>query len=260
MNKLVRSVGIMSAAVAFGAGSALVAPMAGAQGSSFLGSLAPDTCGESIVTPSGLADAGWGTPGDETPAEIAAVEDAGEAVGDAALTFGAPATGKPGVSLYKNGNDAPLSSLIVNDKPINMSYDYVASAAGPALQIRILGANLYGVEEDNIGFATIVHEPANSDGTWKTAKPGEGDEFWVTRAIEGVDGEEIDRYTMMSLEEIVALNPEATISAYGVNKSNSNPSTDVAVDNFTFDCEVTDFELDPEDGGLFGSVTGIFQS
>lgn len=269
MKKLVRSVGLISAAVAFGAGTVLSAPLAGAQ-SSLPGSSAPaDNCGETVVTPSGLAAAGWGTPSDETAGTITAVADAQEKVGAAALSL--PTDEAKASSLYKNADKAPLSSLIVDGKPINLSYDYVAEGAGPALQIRLNGANLAETESAAggyaIGFATIVYSPADSDGEWKTANAGEAKEYWVTRALKGADDTTIARGTMMSLKDIVALNPKATITEYGVQKTKNNTAPDTFVDNFTFGCEVTDFELvepaaeaEGSLGNIFGSVSGIFQS
>ncbi|MDV8001921.1 hypothetical protein [Rhodococcus sp. IEGM 1408] len=273
MNKLVRSVGIISAAVTFGAGTALAAPLAGAQ-SSLPGSSAGaqadvDDCGVTTVTPSGLKAAGWSTPSDETPAEIGAVADAPAEVGAAAVTFPV-ADPAVGTSLYKNANKMPLAELMEGDELVDLSYDYFSSGQAPALQIRVNGADLADSESNaggyDIGFATIVHSPANSDGEWKTADPGESDSFWVTRALKGEDGQVIPRMTMMTFEQILELNWDAVVTEYGVQKTKENVATNDAVDNFTLGCETTNFELADEDGsagslsGIFGSVSGIFQS
>ena len=65
-----------------------------------------------------------------------------------------------------------------------------------------------------------------------------------------------------TLAEIVELNPEAKVTAYGVQRTQENTSTNVAIDNFQFGCEVTNFELpaEPADPGFLGSLTGIFGS
>lgn len=264
MNKLVRSVGIMSAAVAFGTGSALVAPMAGAQGSSLPGSSAPaDTCGESIVTPSGLAAAGWGTPGDETPATIAAVTDAPEDVGPAALVFGVQDPEKPGVSMYKDAGGMKLAELLGEDGELLLNFDYTTEGQAPALQIRLLDASVQGDEGETNGFATITWSPDAGTGDWQSADASESDQFWVTRPVVDEDGDVVlPRQNRTTLANIIDLNPDATITGVGVQKTRDNAAESVAIDNFVFGCETTNFELDPAGSveQIFGSVTGIFQS
>lgn len=263
MKKVVRSVGVASVAVAFGAGAALSAPIAGAQSSLPGGSLGADTCGEQIVTPATLDASGWLTPDDETAAVIAAVEDAPESVGNAALTFETDASG---TSLYKDGDEADLSDLLLDGEDlVPISFDYTSGGQAPALQIRLNDANLHESEDgaggSDIGFATIVWSPPAAEG-WDTADPGDSGEFWVTRALDGPDGEPIPRATPMTLDEIIDLNPEAVVTEYGVQKTRDNTADDVAIDNFTLGCETTNFELDPEGSleNVFGSVTGIFES
>lgn len=63
----------------------------------------------------------------------------------------------------------------------------------------------------------------------------------------------------MTLQRIIQLNPDAFVTEYGVQKATDNKANDVAVDNFTFGCEVTNFELPANDGPL-GSLTNIFGS
>lgn len=274
MNKLFRSVGIMSAAMAFGAGSAVVAPLAGAQG---VNCVEPTV---TTVTPSTLAAEGWSTPSDETAATIAAVENAPERVGAAALTF---SDTDDGASLYKNADRMALEDLMEGEEVVDLSYDYVSDGQAPALQIRLEGADLADSESESagydIGFATIVHSPEDSNGVWMTADPGEASEFWVTRALKGEDGEVIPRGTMMTFEEILELNWPAVVTEYGVQQTRDNDAANVAVDNFTVACEIANFELDSDDGddngdddgdedgddngdgdGSTGSLSGIFGS
>ncbi len=103
--------------------------------------------------------------------------------------------------------------------------------------------------------------PPQAEG-WDTADPGESDEFWVTRALEGPDGEVIPRGTEMTLEEIIDLNPDAVVLEYGVQKTSDNTASDVAIDNFTLGCETTNFELDADGslGDILGSLEGILPS
>ena len=259
MKNLVRSVGVASVAVAFGAGAALAAPVAGAQSSLPGGSLGGDSCGEQVVTPETLEDSGWFTPEDEIAAEIAAVDGASEAVGAAALTLESS-----GSSLYKSADEAPLAELLRNgDSLVPLSFDYTSSGQAPALQVRLNGANLAESESgagSDIGFATIVWSPPATTDTWATADPADDDgSFWVTRALEGENGEDIPRYTEMTLDEIIDLNPDAVVTEYGVQKTGDNTATGVAADNFTLGCESTNFELVEEEApGLFGSLTDLF--
>ena len=263
MKNLAKSVGVLSAAVAFGAGSALAAPAAGAQSlptGSLGDSLGGDTCGEQVVTPETLANSGWGAPEDENAAEIAAVEGAPEEVGTAALTFeDGP---ENGTSLYKDAERMPLDELLEDGAPVPMSYQYTSDGQAPALQIRLNNASVPETE-DGAGFATIVWSPADGDGTWREADPADSDQFWATRDIEDADGETVlPRGERTTLEEIVGMNPDAVVTEYGVQKTRDNTTEGVAIDDFTFGCETTDFELDAdeEDGGPLGSLTDIFSS
>lgn len=254
-----------SAAVAFTAGSALVAPVVGAQsfGSIDLGSAGGDNCGEQVVTSVNADGADWGTPPDENAAKIAAApESAPDELGNGVLSF---VTDVSGTSLYKNANKMPLADIIgEDDKPIALSYEYTSSGQAPALQIRLNDANIVG-DNSGVGFATIVWSPAAvTDGTWETAAPAsDAKEFWLSKSIEGATDGEGTQANKTTLARIVELNKDAKIVAYGVQQTRENASTGVAVDNFTFGCETTNFELEPEDdapaespSGIFGSLTG----
>ena len=264
-----------SAAVAFTAGSAFVAPVVGAAPGSadLLGSLGTGSlgtapggpeCGEHIVTPSTLEGSGWFTPGDENPAVIAeAPEGAPATVGKSALTF---ATHVKGTSLYKNANRKKLSELVGADGDLRMNFDYSTDGKAPALQIRLNNANLHDDEDragSDIGFATIVWSPPAAED-WSIADPGDDDQFWVTRTLEGEDGEPIPSNTRMTLDEIIDLNPDAVVTEYGVQKTRDNTAENVAIDNFTLGCETTDFELEAEASGslddVLGSIEGILPS
>lgn len=283
MKSFGRVVVAASAAVAFTAGSAVVAPVVGAAPGSadLLGSLGTGSlgtapggpeCGEHVVTPATLEASGWFTPDDENPAVIgAAPGEAPDDVGDSALTFptenkedeGGNPTG--GSSLYKNV-EMPIADLLDedgdgDDDGVKLSFDYTANGQAPALQIRLNDASLADSEKGAAGyedgFATIVWSPDPANGNWATADANLGDtanQFWVTRALQG-DDKTVTRGERKTLKEIVDLNPNAKIVAYGVQRTRDNTSTDVAIDNFTFGCETTNFELPAEDD-LLGSVTG----
>ena len=256
-------------AVAFGAGAALSAPVAGAQsslpGGSLGDSLGGEVCDTEVVTPENQETAGWFTPDDEDAAEIAAVEDAPATVGEAALSL--PTSTDRGSSLYKDADAVPLAELLRDgDGLVPLSYEYTSSGKTPALQIRLNGANLHDSATGggtDIGFATISWSPPTAEG-WTTADPGDSDEFWVTRPLEGPDGEAIPRFTTMTLDEIIDLNPNAVVTEYGVQKTRDNTAENVAIDNFTLGCETTNFELETEDtGGLddvFGSLEDVLPS
>lgn len=266
MNKLVRSLGVMSAAVAFGAGATLLAPVAGAQSeilSGALGSTGSDNCGTEVVTPKNQDAAGWGSPDDENTAKIAAVEGAPESVGEAALTFDTDASG---TSLYKFGNKVKLSELLLDDKGdlVPISYEYHSNGQAPALQIRLNDASLHADDADEDGyedgFATIVWSPSRSDGTWRKATPANTDQYWVSRTLKDADGNPIARGKRMTLKEIIALNPNAVVTDYGIQKTRDNASEGAAIDNFQLGCVTTNFELrtKEESGGIFGSLFDLF--
>lgn len=241
--------GVASIALAMGA-----AGTAGAADGS-LGSLTGgDNCGTTVVTPD--ATNGWFTPGDETPGVIKAIDNA--KFGDGALSLGKDSAEKKGTSFYKKTSVA-LSTLEKGDELIPLSFWYTASEQAPALQLRIVGASTTG-EDDH--FATIVWSPGPSEGGWAEAKPAVSEQFWVTRDI--VDGEKVllKKGEKASLKSIIGMNPDASLVGYGVNKTNDNTSTGVAVDNFVFGCETTDFEPAPAGGpfgsfDIFGSLSGI---
>lgn len=264
MRKLVRRFGVASAAVAFGAGSALAAPGAGAQSELPGGSPGADPCGETVVTPDTLDAEGWFTPDDETPATIAAVDGAPETVGDAALTL--PTDDDLGSSLYKDVDRVPLGELLVAEggEPEALSYEYTSEGQAPALQIRLHEASLAESESENagydLGFATIVWSPEPAEG-WSTADPGDSGDFWVTRALDDPEGEEVPRGERMTLEEIIELNPEAVVTEYGVQKTRDNTAENVAIDNFTLGCETTNFELEEADDpeGSLEDLTGSLE-
>lgn len=263
MKNVIRSVGVASVAVAFGAGAALSAPIAGAQsslpGGSLGGSLG-DACGTEVVTPETLEASGWFTPTDETDAKIDAVDGAPESVGAAALTL--PTDAAQGSSLYKNAERAPLADLLRDGENLTpLSYEYTADGQAPALQIRLNEANLAASEDragSDVGFATIVWSPPTAEG-WKIANPGDSNQFWVTRTLEGDDGADVPSGTMMTLDEIINLNPDAVVTEYGVQKTRDNTADDVAIDNFTLGCETTNFELEAEDTGSLGDAFGSLE-
>lgn len=277
MNKLARSLGVMSAAVAFGAGATLLTPAAGAQASIPLRSISgtSDTeCGEQIVAPETLADADWFTPSDEVPAEIAAVAGAPSDVGAAALTLPTSDLSTGGSSLYKNADRMPLAELL-DDGELLMNFDYTTEGQAPALQIRLHDANLADSEANaagyNLGFASITWSPAAGDGTWKKADPAGSDEFWVTRKLNNGEDGEIARGKKMSLQKIIELNPNAVVIEYGVQKTKENKAANVAIDNFTFGCQSTNSELeadvedepedkDEENGAGQDSPGGLFDN
>ena len=274
------------------AGSMLTAPVAGAQsslpipedllgsasGSLDLGSLGGDPCGEKVVTPNNMG--GWDTPDDENEAKIVPSADVDvEAFGSGVLEMKPDAS--QGTSLYKDAKNVPVSSLLDENgaaKPI--SYQYKGEGQAPALQIRVLGANVvngpsdgspeYTVSDD--GFATIVWSPAGGTDQWQTATAPDTADFWVTRTIvkdpqdvvEGGNlGAENDvvlkRGDRATLEEIVdMLGEQAVISAYGVQQTKDNKTPTTQVDDFVFGCETTDFEVDSKEtapvGPDFGSL------
>lgn len=94
---------------------------------------------------------------------------------------------------------------------------------------------------------------------WSDAVPGDSDQFFVTRALEGEGGQDVPRGTMMTLDEIIVLNPDAVVTEYGVQKTRDNTAADAAIDNFALGCETTNFELEAEDTGSLGDAFGSLE-
>lgn len=260
------------------AGSMLTAPVAGAQsslpvpedllgsasGSLDLGSLGGGTCGTQVVTPANLETSGWFTPADENEPTFTDDEDA--PLGDGALAF---EQDEAGTSLYKKSG-VLLASILSESGDVAMNYQFKSSGQAPALQIRILDGNVQGNDGETNGFATIVWSPSPGEpGKWTDAKVSEAKNFWVTRPVLKKDSNEVwlNRGEEASLKEIVEhLNgndKDAKVSEYGVQQTKENTATGVAVDQFVFGCETTDFEPkpvvdddneDPATGGFFGSL------
>lgn len=263
------------------AGSMLTAPVAGAQsslpipedligsasGSLNLGSLGGDPCGEKIVTPGNMG--GWSTPPDENAATI--VETTDDGFGSGVLEMKPNA--EKGTSLYKAAGKVPVSTLLNDTGEANpISFQYKGEGQAPALQIRVLGANIvdgpaegpYTKSKD--GFATIVWSPEPGKAEWQKADATGGD-FWVTRTIvkdpnvlETGDNVLLKRSERKSLKEIVnILGENAVISEYGVQQTKDNKTPTTQVDDFVFGCETTDFEKEAPKGDAptepnFGSL------
>ncbi len=245
-----------AASMALTLGAAGTAGAVGSMDSGSLGSADPGTaCGTTVVSPNNHGT--WSTPPDETPPGFAAVE--GAPLGDGALTLG---NSDQGTSFYRTVG-MPLGDLAQESGGLmDISYQYTAanednpSATGtPALQLRVTGAS---TADGGNGFATIVWSPEASDGAWAQAEPGDSDQYWVTRDIvDENDQVVLKKGERTTLSHIIELNPDATLDQIGVQQTKDNQSTDVAVDGFTFGCEVTDFE---PGGGPGGSLDGVLGS
>ncbi|WP_333619992.1 hypothetical protein [Dietzia sp.] len=219
-------------------------------------------CTTEVVTPAEPGE--WTTPDDETPAvfqDFADGAETGATAGPGGLFFpDYTDPEKKGTSLYKKV-DMPLEDLVDEDGNIRpMGFDYFGDTRGPALQLRITGANYYnfatGEPKPNgegghftNGFATIVLSPTDSTGEWNTLSPEDvsaSSEFWVTKSIAATpgfnDGKPLMRMETATLKDIIAMNPDAQLDEIGVQKTQENKTPNTYIDNFVFDCVTYDFE------------------
>src|SRR5699024_504642 len=167
-----------------------------------------------------------------------------------------------GTSLYKYAERMPLDELLEDGAPVPMSYQYTSDGQAPALQIRLNGASVPEAEY-RARLATSGRRRARGGGTRREADPADSGQVWATRDIADADGEAVlPRGERTTLEEIVGMHPDAVVTEYGVQKPRDNTPEGVAIDDFTFGCETTDFEpdADEEDGGPLGSLTDIIAS
>lgn len=197
--------------------------------------------------------AGWGNLDTRTP-------------GDWELVDG-PATPPMGSgSLHLSTPDGSAKASIANVDYAGtrlaavdtMGYSTFRSPASTANPVQLpsyqMGVDINGAEEG--GFATLVFEPVYNDGaqgpvvpgTWQDwdAYDGGAARWWSTRALPGVP---CSFSCFVPWSEIVAANPDATLSFLVVNQGSGNPGLDANVDAFSFGTPAGsttwDFELTP---------------
>jgi hypothetical protein len=100
------------------------------------------------------------------------------------------------------------------------------------------------------GFATLVYEPvyqsggvaAIHNGEWQTWDANGDAIWWSTKVMPGVP----NAFTSyVSLNDIMAANPDAVVQGYIINQGTGNPNLTAGVDAFTFGDVTYNFEDTP---------------
>ncbi|MFC3688598.1 hypothetical protein [Aquipuribacter hungaricus] len=150
--------------------------------------------------------------------------------------------------------DLPLSAL----QDASFSTFRAASSTAPDVQTPAINVTIdhNGPTVDG-GFAVLVFEPyytygTSPEGSWETWSAKGQAKWWSTRAIPGVP---TSFSSFVALDDIIAANPAARISSFGVNQGSGNPDLLAAVDGLTVGGTTYDFEprvftkVDCKDGG-----------
>ncbi|MFI1919428.1 hypothetical protein [Nocardia sp. NPDC020380] len=138
----------------------------------------------------------------------------------------------------------------------NLAYTmYVDHGLEPAFQLRLTGANR--TDDDPTGFTTLVWQP-HRNGTattrqWTTATALENGLWWSTRPIAGTPG---GQSQPVSLATITAANPNARITAYGINLGTSATPEKSYISTVTFGCTTWTFAPGSTGSGSAGSSSG----
>ena len=131
------------------------------------------------------------------------------------------------LSYYTYRSSASTSTPKSQLPAINLVIDYNGAAGG--------------------GFATLVYEPVYQTGgasaihedTWQQWDATGSAIWWSTRSMPGVP----NAFTSyVSLEDIVANNPDAVVGSYIINQGSGNGGLMAGVDGFNFNGTVFNFE------------------
>lgn len=126
---------------------------------------------------------------------------------------------------------------------------YVQNTTGAAqasYELKILNAKR--TDGTASGFTTLVWEPYRNGqplGTtngWVRESDIEQGHWWSTRSIAGATGGQSED---VSLAAVAAANPDAVVTAYGVNLGRNNAVSTSFVDDVEFRCQTANFEPTP---------------
>lgn len=186
---------------------------------------------------------GWEKLDGTVPAEYVPGPDGADGAGSIELNAKTPAD----KSDFYHATDTKLSDVGA------LGYkQHTEGAAQASYQLKILDAKR--TDGDSTGFTTLVWEPyqngqplGSSDGWVNEANIQDG-KWWSTRPIAGANGQS----QLVSLDDIVAANPDAHVTAYGVNLGRNNAVSTSNVDDIAFGCTTWNFEPNPDLGGSLG--------
>ncbi|MFE3189385.1 hypothetical protein ACFXHA_10280 [Nocardia sp. NPDC059240] len=204
------------------------------------------SCGHQVVGP--LSTKGW-TPIETAGPQFVSGPQSTGATGSGALRFAI--TDTPGKVTYFQPTRTTLGQAA------NLGYTmYVDHGLEPSFQLRINGADR--TDGAASGFTTLVWQPHRNGldaGTnrWTPATNLEHGMWWSTKSIAGAPG---GQGQPVPLAAIVAANPRATITAYGVNLGTATTSELSYVDAVTFGCDSWSFRPGPSSGSASGSSSG----
>lgn len=197
------------------------------------------------VNPSSLD--GWSTADTRPGGTVNFVNDPTSPYGSGALQLKTDST-NAAKAQFLNGDEAGTALSDVTELSYYTKQNSASFSAGlPSFQLAI---DTDGTIGDGLGFTTLVYEPYNNFGnaavqnnTWQQWDVDAGT-FWSSRSVGGLTAG-AGGPPFYSIQQVLALNPNAVVVAFGVNIGTFNPIYDVETDGVVFNGTVYDFEASP---------------
>lgn len=188
-------------------------------------------CGASVATPDDLD--GWGPLDGVAPQYVDGPAGA-HGNGSLRLTANSPADK---VDYYHAASTSLADASGLGYRQLTVG------AVQASFELKILHAKR--TDGTAAGFTTLVWEPYRNDqplGTtngWVQESSIELGHWWSTRSIAGATGGQSQNVT---LAEVAGANPDAVVTAYGVNLGKNNAVSNSYVNDVQFRCHTTNFK------------------
>ncbi len=193
---------------------------------------------------------GWASADTRPGGTIDYVEASDAPLGEGALRLQTDETNNAKAQYMTDNNlGTPLADVT------DLSYwtkQVAASSAGGSASFQ-LAVDLDGDISTEEGFTTLVYEPYWQNSASPDPAPVEADTwqqwdvdagvFWSSRTVGGLTAG-AGGPPLYSLADVLALNPDAVVLAFGVNVGTFNPNYEVLVDGVVFNDTTYDFELE----------------